>query len=543
MEDERTNMEDKRIQIEDDSIQEAINEIMRKIISTVPNGMEIIFLQREIRSIEDEIMCIQQEIRNIQMENQRQFIREARSKYEELSEVMGMLEEAMTPVSTLEEAMSKLEEAMSKQEEVQSMQDELYSMQEEADSKRNDIENIILDIGFNLKLKKEQEEMEIKYEITRLRIKFYMTFTKFLQNKYNCEAKKYNIMQQEVRSKQQEVRSKQQEVRSILDLVKRKLQISVTTPFPIKVLCWNIYGNSSKTKARNCLVPAVVRAESPDVLLLQEKTSETIVKLLQKFKNYGVVETTPVPPEKYFIEALILYDQDKYEHLVLHREELFPGGPILRDVIYRIIEGVVPNTTWQLKDDKTQELRNIFYDRMIIVGLKIRDNPKSPIMIFISFHNIYKVDDRYVRESAKLFCDLVLEIQRQTGCVVVAGADLNHQLSTRYCTELGATLMQYEVTERRSEGLKVDYCIVAPASTAEEASAEALNFVDTEESDTLHSLMSNPIPRPNSDEPCNYTDDDYKAALDHDPLVCELTIYVSEDENESGSESETFEDD
>ena len=207
-----------------------------------------------------------------------------------------------------------------------------------------------------------------------------------------------------------------------------------------------------------------------------------------------------------------MYDKDKYE---LHREELFPGGPILRDVIYRIIEEVVPNTTWQLKDDKTQELRNIFYNRMITVGLKIRDNPKSPIMIFISFHNIYKVDDCYVRESARLFCELVLEIQRQTGCIVVGGADLNHQLSTRYCTELGATLMQYEVTERRSEGLKVDYCIVAPASTAEEASAKALNFIDTEESDTLHSLMRNPIPKPNSVEPCGYKNDHYKEALTH----------------------------
>ena len=351
------------------------------------------------------------------------------------------------------------------------------------------------------------------------------------------------VMQPEVRSIQQEVRSKQQEVRSILNKVKRRLKISFTTTFSIKVLCWNING-SGITDARNCLVPAVVEEVSPDVLLLQEKTSDVIVKLCQRFKNYGLMETKPIDPQKNFIEALILYDQDKYEILNLDEVELFPGGPILKDEIHRIIEEVVPNTTWKLKYDKTQELRNIFYERMTIVCLKmIRDNPKSPIMIFISFHNIYKVKDCYVRESAKLFCDLVLEIQRRTGCVVVGGADLNHQLSARYRSTLGANLMQYEVTERRSEGLKVDYCIVAPASTAEEASAKALNFVDTEESDTLHSLMRDLIPKPDLVEPRGYTNSVYKAALDHDPLVCDLTIYVSEDENESESESETSEDD
>ena len=317
-------------------------------------------------------------------------------------------------------------------------------------------------------------------------------------------------------------------------MVKRKLQISVTSSFPIKVLCWNING-SGITEARNCLVPAVVRAESPDVLLLQEKTSDVIVRLCQKFKNYGVVETIPVG-EKKLVESLILYDQNKYELLVQYREKLSSSGPILGDVMYRSINKVVPNTTWQLKDGKIQKLRNIFYDRMIIVCLKRRGFTKSPIMIFISFHNIYKVKDCYVRESARLFCQIVLEIQRRTRCVVVAGADLNHQLSTRYCTELGATLMQYEVTERRSEGLKVDYCIVAPASTAEEASIKALNFIDTEESDSLHSLMSRLMKT-------KYKYTDYKEALDHDPLMCELTIYVSEDENESESESETSEDD
>ena len=460
------------------------------------------------------------------------------------------------------------------------LQDEFDSLEKEPQDKF-DMKAKDLRDKFNIKVKKIQDKFDMK--VKELQAKFNITLVKLqdkfnnlvselqdefdtlvnkLQGKFDKECVQENLvldledkadkcfcsiemeehdyeyvmqLDEEVMSKQQEVSSKQQEVRSILNVVKRKLQISVTTPFSIKVLCWNING-SGITDARNCLVPAVVRAESPDVLLLQEKTSETIVKLLQKFKKYEVVETTPVPPKKYFIEALILYDKDKYE---LHREELFPGGPILRDVIYRIIEEVVPNTTWQLKDDKTQELRNIFYNRMITVGLKIRDNPKSPIMIFISFHNIYKVDDCYVRESARLFCELVLEIQRQTGCIVVGGADLNHQLSTRYCTELGATLMQYEVTERRSEGLKVDYCIVAPASTAEEASAKALNFIDTEESDTLHSLMRNPIPKPNSVEPCGYKNDHYKEALDHDPLVCELTIYVSEDENESESENES----
>ena len=239
------------------------------------------------------------------------------------------------------------------------------------------------------------------------------------------------------------------------------------------------------------------------------------------------------------IDSLVLYDADKYK-VIQNTEKIFPEKQSLEAVVTQSltssIEEIVPNEHETLK---RITLDNIIRSRICYVGLTMQHIPTSPIMIFISFHNIYKQDRGCkAKETARIFCKLVLEIHRRSGCVVVAGADLNHQLSTRFRSELGATLIPYEVTERRSEKKKIDYFIVAPDNTAE-VSVEALNFIDTEDSDFLHSLMSNPIPIPDSDGTIEFKTADISEALDHDPLVCELKIFMpAEDESEDDPEDE-----
>ena len=447
-------------------------------------------IQRKL--VGKEMMIDQWEISDTQRGNLRDFIEGARSAHEKLKK------NAVKVLSMLDEAMIELDDAVVQQEDIQTTRAKIHSKL----LKRKEI--------------RSKQQTNSKEEI-------------------------YKSLLQEIKSEQQEVKSKQQKVGSILDKVKKRLQIPVTT----KVLCWNIHGatDAGKTKIRNCLVPAVVKLVHPDILLLQQ-TSDVIVEHCKKIKNYREKRTGP----KQIIDSLVLYDADKCE-VIQNTEKIFPENQSLEEVVTQSltssIEEIVPN---EHETVHRQELKRIIRSRICYVGLTMQHIPTNPMMIFIAFHNIYKPEKGCkARETARIFCKLVSEIHRRSGCVVVAGADLNHQPSTRFRSKLGATLIPYEVTDRRSEKTTKDYVIVAPDDTGEEASAEALNFIDTEESDFLHSLMSKPIPKPDSDGTIEFKNDDISEALDHDPLVCELKINMqaedeSEDDHEDESEDESEDD-
>ena len=279
----------------------------------------------------------------------------------------------------------------------------------------------------------------------------------------------------------------------------------------------------------------------PDILLLQEKDSKVIVERCQKIKKYVKKESRPTGNR--FVNSLILYDDDKYEPISNQGFE-----EVIAQSLTSSIKEIVPN---ERESVKRQSLKTIVNNRISYVGLKMRHIPASPTMIFISLHNNNIPDEGCnARETARTFCKLVSEINRQSGCVVVAGADLNHQPSNHFQSELGTTLIPYKATERRSELRKIDYFIavdygllVVPDDAAKEASVEALNFIDTEESDFLHSLMRNPI-RPDSDRKKELNKDYFSKALPHDPLVCELKINMQaevnlEDEPEDEAEDES----
>ena len=284
---------------------------------------------------------------------------------------------------------------------------------------------------------------------------------------------------------------------------------------PTRVLLWNIHGETRipGTEVRNLLVPRVVQVVNPDILLLQETKTDKLVDEIIEYTDRGYQQ---VQAENRF-ESRILY-ADKYTN-ISKDEKLFPlqseqKTHTLNEVLQQSISNVVPKDSQrELRKGRVQGATEVFDSRLSIVGLCVKDHPESPIMIFLSFHNVFSTADSANREKiAGEFCQLVSIIQELTGCVVVGGADLNCQLSSK-----DFNVIDYEPTERRSApGKKIDYFVVAPPDSAEKASVEALNFKDTKEGDFLHPLMSG-LQRTDP-----YTNERYTTALDHDPLVCEI---------------------
>ena len=286
-----------------------------------------------------------------------------------------------------------------------------------------------------------------------------------------------------IRSKHNIVREKQEEVKTTLEEATEQILATGAKAFPIKVLLWNI--GTKDSIVRDFLVPGMVKERIPDVILLQEAPNITVVEINKSERKYEWLKKNTTG---------ILYDNEKYEHI----QEF--------DKVIRVsIQDLVPDLRWKPDKNKEDErtLREVFDTRMRVGCLKIRGSTQK--VIFMSFHNGYR--NPYVQEGAKVFCKLVFEIQRKTKCFVVGGADLNCQLSTSEKSKYG--VVEYQVTDRRSKQKTIDYFVIAPPDTAKKVNA--LNLI--------------PIDK--------YTSDQCETALDHDPLVCKLTIHIPNDENES----------
>ena len=560
------------IQMEDKRIEAYIKNLMR-------------VMSRELEQVQKEIM---------QLENSK--TEEARSKYEKLSnkttEAMSMLEKAISEQEETrtiqEQVISKRQKVVSKQKllievegELTSSQEELqlcrrvlerkqqnmklkeeinrrrlemeihlskmtvkqlqHSLAEEQEVDKSEIQDKLICSKEELQLLRRVKEMtlqdmkmddKIKLQTMKIEMNKLVKKVDQLQDEYDCVVKEHAVLVRKVQNKQKEVRHKQQEVRSMLNEVKRKLQI------PIKVLCWNIDGKEgSEAGPRNCLVPAVVEWVYPDVLLLQQNKSDVIVRPCQSIKKYRAKRSVRIA------ESIVLYDQDEYE--------------IMDEKEHPLLEGrTTPRTYLELIHnclDDMQDETEILGERISFVALRRRENPKAPVMIFVSFHNTYKDTVKVKGDRAELFCNFLSKLHCWTadiGCVIVGGADLNYQLSDDFCKGLEeADVPQYDMTRRRIKKQKkepkkikkIDYFVVASDDT--EASVKALDFIDTKEGDFLHPLMSNPIMEPGSAEPCTYTSADYDKSLDHDPLVCEIYEEDSKSEESSEQDSESEESD
>ena len=230
------------------------------------------------------------------------------------------------------------------------------------------------------------------------------------------------------------------------------------------ILSWNIWGGTAD--ARNRLVPDVVENLDPVVLLLQETKTNRLVTLIkgagtENGRRYKEVEAGDKK------ESQVLYDANIYTP-INNRERLFPqdgGGEI------SLMQVFTESTNHEFGEEEIVQLggggreeraRDIINDRVSIVGLKRpprqgrrpRDFIQPPTVIFMSFHNINSVNSARV---ALGFIRMVTTIGDMTGCVVVAGADLNHHIEP-----LPPTIPGYNPTQRRHQEDVIDYFITAP---------------------------------------------------------------------------------
>ena len=291
-----------------------------------------------------------------------------------------------------------------------------------------------------------------------------------------------------------------------------------TSPVPVKVMLWNIHGDSSAglSGIRNELVPTVVHTVNPDIILLQEtKTDKLVNKIIE---NRGLVGRYEQVQASDKTKSRILYAARNYTEIP-QNTRIFPQQSERKTHTLETVlrTSMVPRDRQRrLNHTIVQNATKIFEDNLSIVGLRHRELPESPIVIFLSFQNFYKFRCAVKMQIAQEFCQLVSKIQELTGCVVVGGGGLNYQPDNSF--EFGVT--DYEPTERRRSRKKLDYFVIAPQDSAEEDSVEALNFISTEQGEILHPLMSTLLrPLPNGDVP-----DIYNKALRHDPLVYDLII-------------------
>ena len=310
---------------------------------------------------------------------------------------------------------------------------------------------------------------------------------------------------------------------------------SKSTPVEIKVLSWNINGEGM-AELRNRLVPAVVRKISPAIVLLQETTTDKLVKSIEAAgRSYVEVRAGDKT------ESRVLYDGKKYE-AISNDQKLFPGeegGAISLTAVFKLsIERVFPEgEERELRSGRAEGMKELFKKRISIVGLKRKDYPD---FVFMSYHNVNTRQGKDVREkAAKSFCRIVSIIRKMTGCIVVAGADLNYQID-KSDAHPGCKIPAYDPTPRRQTKKIIDYFIIAPDTV--EAYVEPLDFVGAPDDTTnpLHQVIGD-ILRPKESIPLALVPTlhslsqatpkvdhgcDIGRAVDHDPLLCEIKITI-----------------
>ena len=234
----------------------------------------------------------------------------------------------------------------------------------------------------------------------------------------------------------------------------------------ITALSWNIMGKSKQgcSDARNVLVPIVVGDVNPDVVLLQETKPDFLVK---------------------YIASKCSLNRRSRSY-----KEVNAGDPREARVLY-------DSEVFEIKPARVEGDMG----RKALVRLEHKLTRKQ--IIFMSFHNENRKGKS--KRLATTFCRDVSRMAGVKNTLVVAGADFN-------CDgfEAGsAVIPPYEVTERRLSKKKIDYFILAsPGSVEVKTSVTALKIIPSTDP---HSSVA-------------YSRKQYNDSLDHDPLVCELSI-------------------
>jgi hypothetical protein len=266
----------------------------------------------------------------------------------------------------------------------------------------------------------------------------------------------------------------------------------------LTVLSWNIFGSSQKGMAsvRNILVPAVIQSLSPDIALLQETrtnlAARRIIEATWRQRHYKDVCS------KKKTESRILYDVNLY-------------APIpLNDHLDRAIDRLEPE----------KRVSQVLTKHTSIMGLRqatVSGECSLPTpVVFLSFHNTRS------REVASAFCQVVKTLERDLETLVVAGVDMNCRLGT---FDTHGTHIPTFTSSKRRPNYPIDFFVLSSRSSRakEEIRCEGLVDAYHNKSSKLNKTVREAAKVMEMEDE-TFTSDKISVALNHDPLVCELTL-------------------
>ena len=271
----------------------------------------------------------------------------------------------------------------------------------------------------------------------------------------------------------------------------------------LTILSWNIFGSTQKGMAavRNILVPAVIKSLCPDVALLQETRTNVVARRITEAtwrqRHYKDVSS------KKKTESRILYDANLY-------------APIpMNDYLDRAIERLEPE----------KRVSQVLSKHTSIMGLRqatVSGECSFPTpVVFLSFHNTRS------REVASAFCQVVKTLERELGTLVVAGVDMNCRLGT-FDTH-GTHIPTFTLSKRRPN-YPIDFFVLSSRSSRAKAEIRCEGLVDAyhNTSSKLHKTVREAVKVMEMEDE-TFTLDKIGVALNHDPLVCELTLTDNRD--------------
>ena len=257
----------------------------------------------------------------------------------------------------------------------------------------------------------------------------------------------------------------------------------------IKLLSWNIWGSSvgGMAGARNTMVPKVVRYINPDVMLLQETHTDKLVNLIMN--SY---------PGRY----MQVCAGNKKEARVIYDCQRFKGFDLSMRVRIMFVNELAMENPWIMFLPPEVE------HRISIVGLTDKATEKK--FIVMSFHNVYR---QLTSETlAAKFRQIVHKIAHIEKALVIAGVDFNCGYNSTNGSipsswKDSVYIPYYQPTLRRTN--IIDFFVQRnPTNMPLKSTVYAFDFLQYD--------WCGDVPQ--------YNQLDYSLALDHDPLVMELTI-------------------
>ena len=282
-------------------------------------------------------------------------------------------------------------------------------------------------------------------------------------------------------------------------------------PLDIRVLVWNVNGKP-KAKYRNALVPSVAGVIDADVMLLQEvmtkyKLFELIKRSCGNYRNWRSI-TAGI-----WWESCILYDANKFDHI-----DPYFNYRSLSDVFNSVLDIIFPFNENCKCFIRSRTSYAALHPKLWTIASQTPPYWSNVPTIFLSFHNVYNSEGTEIRDAlAQGFCQMVQMIRNQTGCVVIAGADMNQVMEH-------PLILYYHPTPRRARRVYDHIIVAAPNRRVVINPVIAWNFIGAEQDpfNPLHGVMKNLL-RPLYYGP-SPTIDNYGQAVPHDPLVANFTL-------------------